>query len=98
MVVVPECSQRAVLEAPQFPRIFVIAAPTYRRNLYIIAAEDLRMKQLFLVASLILVGYILIPHHEPAPLAAHLTDEDDVAGQANFPPAMTFRSPVNGTR
>ncbi len=34
------------------------------------------MKQLFLVASLILVGYILIPHHVPAPPEAHLTDED----------------------
>ena len=34
------------------------------------------MKQLFLVASLILVGYILVPDHEHAAPEAHLTVED----------------------
>ncbi len=34
------------------------------------------MKQLILVASLILVGYILVPDHEHVPPAAQLTDED----------------------
>ncbi len=35
------------------------------------------MKPLFLVASLILVGYILVPDHEHAAPEAHLTVEGD---------------------
>ncbi len=49
------------------------------------------MKQLFLVASLILVGYILIPHHVPAPLAAQLTDEDDVCGTGELSACDDFQ-------